>query len=549
MLPHTDSGEAGPPGRGRPGAALDGVGGDRLRPQRARLRRRALARGQRPRADLAGVAADGLFCLHALRAERPLLDVRLYANRVFAAASLTTFGLGAALFGAMILVPLYYQEVRHESVIDTGLLVGPQGLGNARGDAHRRPPDRSLRRRPRGARRASRVLCLSTIPLAFVGAHTSILGDLGRAARARRGHRLLLHAGDDRGVRLDASGAALRRDPAAERRCMRLGGAIGTAVLAVVLQRASGAAHTAAQLAGAFDTAYWWALGIAVLVADPVRDAAARRAPARPPRRVAGRPPRRQRAAAAPREPRSSATARQDDGPRRGAGERRARRRPRGGPAREQRLERARPGLPQRRSARSTACAGATRTSTAPELSHAQFQLLIELHERGELPAGELRRGGAADARRRSRRCSTRWPQSGHVERARSATDRRVVVSRLTAQGRAQIEAKRAAWQARWERALAGVRAEELRAATVVLERLAEMFEQARRPPPAGPPRRRLRRTARDAAGRRPRAPKYLCYSRLAVAGARRRARRLAPIKHDGDLGQITKRTGPAHDQ
>ena len=71
----------------------------------------------------------GVFCWHALRVERPLLDIRLYANRVFAAASFTTFGLGAALFGAMILVPLYYQEVRHESVIVTGLLVGPQGLG------------------------------------------------------------------------------------------------------------------------------------------------------------------------------------------------------------------------------------------------------------------------------------------------------------------------------------------------------------------------------------------------------------------------------------
>ncbi len=72
---------------------------------------------------------SGVFIWHALRVERPLLDVRLYANRVFGAASLTTFGLGAALFGAMILVPLYYQEVRHESVIVTGLLVGPQGLG------------------------------------------------------------------------------------------------------------------------------------------------------------------------------------------------------------------------------------------------------------------------------------------------------------------------------------------------------------------------------------------------------------------------------------
>ena len=50
---------------------------------------------------------------------------------------------------------------------------------------------------------------------------------------------------------------------------------------------------------------------------------------------------------------------------------------------------------------------------------------------------------------------------SGHVERALE-TDRRVVVSRLTAQG-AQIEAKREAWKSRWDEALAGVAASELR--------------------------------------------------------------------------------------
>ena len=78
---------------------------------------------------IAALLLTGVFCWHALRIERPLLDIRLYKNRIFAAASFTTFALGAALFGAMILVPLYYQEVRHESLIATGLLVGPQGLG------------------------------------------------------------------------------------------------------------------------------------------------------------------------------------------------------------------------------------------------------------------------------------------------------------------------------------------------------------------------------------------------------------------------------------
>lgn len=50
----------------------------------------------------------------------------------------------------------------------------------------------------------------------------------------------------------------------------RVGGAIGTAVLAVVLQRASAGAHGPAELAGAFGTAYWWALGICAASIIPV---------------------------------------------------------------------------------------------------------------------------------------------------------------------------------------------------------------------------------------------------------------------------------------
>src|SRR5207248_4686257 len=85
-----------------------------------------------------------------------------------------TFALGAALFGAMILVPLYYQEVRHESVIVTGLLTGPQGLGMLLVA----PLSGRLSERLGGGRVALAgvtILALATIPLAFVDAHTSIL--------------------------------------------------------------------------------------------------------------------------------------------------------------------------------------------------------------------------------------------------------------------------------------------------------------------------------------------------------------------------------------
>lgn len=112
------------------------------------------------------------------------------------------------------------------------------------------------------------------------------------------------------------------------------------------------------------------------------------------------------------------------------------------------------------------------------ELSHAQFELLIELDERGELPAGEL-----AAAARLTPATVTQMldhlAESGHVERARSETDRRVVVSRLTEQGRGKIEAKRAAWQGRWQAALGEVSERDLRAATRVLEKLGAMFEDA----------------------------------------------------------------------
>jgi MarR family transcriptional regulator, organic hydroperoxide resistance regulator len=111
-----------------------------------------------------------------------------------------------------------------------------------------------------------------------------------------------------------------------------------------------------------------------------------------------------------------------------------------------------------------------------PELSHAQFELLIELQERGELSAGELA-GAARLAPGTVTQMLDGLAESGHVERARSEDDRRIVVSRLTPLGERQIELKRAAWKARWEGALEGVGERDLKAATRVLERLGAMFE------------------------------------------------------------------------
>ncbi|HEX4115103.1 MAG TPA: MarR family transcriptional regulator [Solirubrobacteraceae bacterium] len=110
------------------------------------------------------------------------------------------------------------------------------------------------------------------------------------------------------------------------------------------------------------------------------------------------------------------------------------------------------------------------------EVSHAQMELLIELSEQGPLSAGEL-----ATAAQLTPGTVTQMldhlAESGHVQRTRAAEDRRVVVTCLTPQGESKVQSKRALWQERWEQALAGVDAEELRVATRVLERLGTVFE------------------------------------------------------------------------
>ncbi|HYM46287.1 MAG TPA: DHA2 family efflux MFS transporter permease subunit [Solirubrobacteraceae bacterium] len=266
LLPHTDSGEAGR--LDLVGLALLPTGSAAIVFGVSRLGSGAsLTAAEVILPFLAGLALTALFCLHALRVERPLLDIRLYANRVFAGASLVNFGLGAALFGAMILVPLYYQIVRGESIVETGLLTGPQGLGALVA----MPLAGRLTERFGGGRVALAgvsVLSASTIPLAFVGAETSIVAiSLVLVVRGLSIGLCFMPA-------MTAAFAAMRPEQISDatpqiNALQRTGGAIGTAILAVVLQRAGAHAVTPAEHASAFDTAYWWALGIALLSLIP----------------------------------------------------------------------------------------------------------------------------------------------------------------------------------------------------------------------------------------------------------------------------------------
>jgi EmrB/QacA subfamily drug resistance transporter len=216
---------------------------------------------------LLGLALIASFAVHALRIPQPLLDLRLFRRPTFASASFAMFCLGAALFGGLILLPLYWQDVRHMSVVDTGLLTAPQGLGMALV----LPLSGRLTDRVGGGPPALFGVILTTVatvPFGLIGAHTSVL--LLSIAMLIRG----MGIGFAFMPAMSAAFASLRRSELANATpqlnvLQRVGGSIGTAVLAVVLQRALVGAHTNAAAAAAYGTAFWASAGITALAILP----------------------------------------------------------------------------------------------------------------------------------------------------------------------------------------------------------------------------------------------------------------------------------------
>jgi EmrB/QacA subfamily drug resistance transporter len=216
---------------------------------------------------VAGLGLIVAFVLHALRAAEPLLDVRLFRSPSFSSAALTTFVLGASLFGAMIIMPLYFQLVRGEDAVTTGLLLIPQGVGAAIA----MPLAGRFTDRVGGGRVALvglGVTLLTTLPFLALTAETSymVLG----AAMVGRG----LGIGLTMMPAMTAAFARLRPQDVAHATpqlnvLQRVGGAIGTALLTVVLQHGLTGAHTPDAAAAAFGHTYLWVLALTVVAVIP----------------------------------------------------------------------------------------------------------------------------------------------------------------------------------------------------------------------------------------------------------------------------------------
>jgi EmrB/QacA subfamily drug resistance transporter len=232
---------------------------------------------------VAGVALIVAFVLHALRKASPLIDLRLFRNRTFAASAGTNFLLSTGFFGAMFLIPLYFQLVRGESALQAGLLIAPQGLGAAIA-------------MPIGGRVTDRVgpgrvvivglglIAAGMLSLSRVGVDTSypLLGVTLFVLGLGMGSSMM--------PAMSAALATLSRESVARASTalnivQRVGGSLGVAILSVVLARQlpggnaalgegsssggalpAGVQHT---LAGAFGTTFLWGFVLLALAIVP----------------------------------------------------------------------------------------------------------------------------------------------------------------------------------------------------------------------------------------------------------------------------------------
>ena len=165
-------------------------------------------------------------------------------------------------------MPLYFQLVRGEDAVTTGLLLIPQGIGAAiaMGISGR------LTDKVGGGRVALAglgVTLVTTIPFVMLGATTPYL-DIG-AAMIGRGFGI----GLTMMPAMTAAYARLRPRDIAHATpqlsvLQRVGGSIGTALLSVVLQQSlANGPHTAAGAASAFGHTYLWVLALTAVAVAP----------------------------------------------------------------------------------------------------------------------------------------------------------------------------------------------------------------------------------------------------------------------------------------
>lgn len=217
-----------------------------------------------------GIVMMVSYVVYALKIKRePALNVRLFKSVNFSVSNILLILCGIITNGAMLILPLYYQEVRGVNALYAGLYLLPQGIG-------------MLVTRSLAAKVADRdgsrnvvltslaLIVIGTLPFALAGTDTSII--LLSFALLVRGAGLggLLIA------IMTSAYIGLPKDQIphasiATRIFQTIGGAFGSAILSTVVQhQMAGKVNSDFKaVSSAFNVSFWWAIAFTVIAVIP----------------------------------------------------------------------------------------------------------------------------------------------------------------------------------------------------------------------------------------------------------------------------------------
>ncbi len=207
-----------------------------------------------------------VFCWYGLKkSDHPIVDLRIFKSKTFSASSCLLFISGLSSYAGMLLLPLYYQQVRGQSVLASGLLLIPQGVGMlmTRSLAGKLTDTIGSRWVVLGG---TILTLLGTLPFALGAADTS---------EVLLAISLIVRGGGLGGLMLPIMATAyeglskelIPHASSATRILQQIGGAFGASVFAVILQNQINAqsVHDISTLNTAFNHTFMWSVGFTIV--------------------------------------------------------------------------------------------------------------------------------------------------------------------------------------------------------------------------------------------------------------------------------------------
>jgi len=217
---------------------------------------------------LAGLALLLAYIVYALNAKiEPVLNVHLFRLSNFSSSSILLLVSGGIITGTLFILPLFYQQVHNSNAIMAGLLLAPQGIGMlcTRGLSGKLTD-----------KMGSRIVVIVAIIITIIGTIPFVFAN-SATSKIFLAIALFVRGCGLGGVAIPVmvsiydglTKEQVAHGTTATRIFQQIGGSVGTAVLAIILQNHMPVNADAEITGKAFNIVFLWSIGFAIISIIP----------------------------------------------------------------------------------------------------------------------------------------------------------------------------------------------------------------------------------------------------------------------------------------